>query len=291
MLFADTIYNYIPVLAERVGMQKKAYPRTISKWPVRAGIAVVIAASFLSCAPMAERIRKEVQRIEPILKSNSHYLLSVAKSDSSLAQPLDSSLADSISKTLESSVPVVGPPVHLHASVRLVDNLSKPRPEDLAHFSEDQLVRVYYLLKALQAQTFRKTIGEELEKDTKDKSREHGLALHLLENGTVIIEMIPSRRIDDDTYCPKKSQFSTNMLLPGHFHAAEEDETKDAVLSGGDWGACKLALFNEALFSRLPGGKFNVDVALWADRDIRNGNSDNDGSPRPVNLDLGVYGY
>ena len=244
----------------------------------RIGKTILLAASlalpFTSCAPLAERNWMTLEQIERIQEANSRYLVSVAKSDSSLIQPLKKSLGKSISNMLKSA------------------DSSNSVNEDLAQFSEEQLIRVYYLLKALQTQTFRETIGKELEKDTKDKSREHGGALRLLGAGRVLIEMIPGDRLleasssngsfsPDNYYMPKKSQFSTTLLLPFHFHSQTEDESKRARFSLLDMASYIATYSNQALFSRLSNRRFKVDVGLWTGEMIE----------QQAHLDLGVYRY
>jgi hypothetical protein len=250
--------------------------------------AGVMVAGSLLLSPLAEPISDSfANRTKP--KTNSEHVLKVAQSDRQLAPLLldKAKLASYLSAELK-NLEHVNPKEYYSD----VDTLSTPKSDELMRFGLEDLVRVYYLLTALQQPAFRQQIGKELELDTKDRSCEHGGTIHLKSSKRFAVEMIPndpdppgeiinempgSFRNPDDSYLPKTSQDSPDRLIHFHFHAKYENSSYSSVLSSDDF-ICG----GGAMFSRLGEGQFNADMALYR----KNGEKYD-----RVNLDLGVYSY
>ena len=300
-------------------MQKQAHPRTIPKWPVRAGIAIATITS-LSCAPLTGTITRaepkstsadslgidssrasqapsgsSADTLKILQNENNNYILEIARKGRDSTVKDKAKVAKFISnrlKELEHINPIFFANTLGASELEEVVTMSVPTTEELNKFDEVQLLQVYLLLKALESPEFRARIGKELELDTKDTTCEHGGVLRLGEKGNVLLEMVPSASIGESPFpgmdLPPDmgysydvlQTYSRDLLFRFHFHALKPDQSFSSSLSGGDWifgGA------GGAVFSRIDGKKFNLDVGLSF--------VDAEGKIVKVNLDLGVYSY
>lgn len=247
---------------------------------------------FFELLPPSQ-IRNPSQHAIPA-RTNYEYVLGVAEKNDALCSLLikgKEGLAEDISRKLE-ELDHVNPEGYcdnpFYDDITL---MNIPTPEELARFDEVRLIRIFYLLQALSDSDFRQRIGEELEKDTRDYTCEHGGVFHLKTNGSLDIEMLRNTQNDpnvdliiinyahyipDKNYCPETPKYTLDILTGFHFHARQENFVESSALSHNDF------LMEQAVFTRLGKNKFNADIGLFY--------KEND-KVHKANLDLGVYGY
>ncbi|MEW6329155.1 MAG: hypothetical protein AB1468_03495 [Candidatus Micrarchaeota archaeon] len=250
------------------------------------------SVSVLFKKPFAEQIIKTVNH-------NHEYIMRVARRDKLLREliknksVLASYLAD-ILKTL----PHTDPPAGKGEMTKIITN---PTKDDLEKLELIDLIKIYYLLNALKNDEFRLVIGSELDKDTADKTGEHGGALCLGEIGDVTLRMVPNKLVVSDTanysngqynpdayYHPeiRSSEIGPTVLTALHLHARRVNHSGCARLSPDDFKGD----YGELVFTRIGKNKFNVDMGFV--RVKPNSPIIIDGvTTEHINIDLGVYSY
>jgi hypothetical protein len=224
--------------------------------------ALVIALA--GCGSGSEEVKEEPQAQS---QTNSKYVKMVAKGLKK------NKLVEEISEMLYRADHVN--PEFYNGEFETMDT---PTTHELMKFKKKALIKVYYLLHALDDSDFKQKIGEELEIDRYDTSSEYGGILHLLENGDVGIQMLPSdpskcsldarswfSSLADYFYCLPDVGYVVDRLAVFHFHSNRQS----TALSSSDVGV---------LFTRIDENTFNVGYSLHSEG-------------KNYNLDLGVYRY
>lgn len=269
------------------------------RWPIY--IAALLTTSLLF-SQLRDHREPEIEKPIVIEATTNHeYVSEVARRDINLYPLFENGkrkLAEYISEKL-GKVEHTNPDDY-YSRFNEVVVMNTPTSDDLMVFQSKYLIRLYYVLQALDTKDFRKRIGKELELDTEDRICEHGGVFHLQSDGTLEVEMLPdisrsfngilideiggrfgSHQNDPDRqYLPANPEYTLDLLYPFHFHAHKENYPESAAVSFNDfYGGRGL------VFTPLGKEQFNVDIALFDDVKATNDEI------VCVNLDLGVYDY
>lgn len=258
-------------------------------WPVYLGTFVV--TSVLGISQLQDYREPETEKPVLVATTNTDYILEVARWDRKLYPLIENGkrgLADYISRRL-AGLEHINPKEYYDYIVVM----NTPTPDDLMVFKSKNLIKIYYLLQALSDDEFRERIGKELGLDTKDRMSEHGGVFHLQNDGKLEIEMLSDdsgsvdlilsegigfgRSSSDRSYIPAEPEYTLDILLPFHFHAHRENYPQSSAISNQDG--------RQTVFTPLGKGRFNVDIGLFDDVKIANGERVH------VNIDLGTYDY
>lgn len=240
---------------------------------------------------------------EEKLPTRSEYIRKIAREDSELAPRLKNNM-EGLRAYLSVALGKLkhATPKDYHSIEKNISVWETPTPEQLLELTDVQLIKMYYLLKALSDPSFRKKIGKELEKDAEDIKSEHGGVFRLLNGGkgAIQIEIVPPTeeiiREDfrfsgrhptnsDGKYHPIGIPYTLDIIGGFHFHARTISPNHSAF-SGSDFTTAAIMLSTEFfLFSRPEKNKFNVDVGIVLVE--KNGTT----IKKKLDIDLGVYDH
>lgn len=253
------------------------------------GTASLVAAACLAFAK---------PQPEQLVKNLSNHFVHVAHADKELVpllkkdnEGLRKRIADALGKLNHLT------PKNYVSDYPEISVWEKPTASQLSELTTVQLVKIHYMLKALEDPEFRKRMQNELELDTADKTGEHG-GVFCLRSGKITVQMLPhvdrgnpydyevgSWRYDPDAnYSPDSVPVTKDLMGMFHFHARELTVRQSAFSSTdffvtGSW----LGFTESFLFSRPTSFAFNVDMMLILVED--NGTK----IKKKIDLDLGVY--